>query len=159
MNVLDIARYVVTKNNEVGDLITNKKLQKILYYIKAWGVVYFKDGIIDEPFEAWVHGPVCVKVYELYKTFSYNPIFEDYKSFPSEYWKQELVKSSRVNSEKMELINAVLLKYGSLSSLQLELLTHSEKPWIEARGGLLPIERGCSVISEHTMRDFYGRKR
>lgn len=40
------------------------------------------------------------------------------------------------------MIDAVFNKYGKLSSLQLELLTHSEFPWIEARGMLSPIETG-----------------
>lgn len=50
MTALDLSTYIIAKYDNVGDLVTNKKLQKILYYIKAWGLVYFKDGVIDDDF-------------------------------------------------------------------------------------------------------------
>ena len=83
MKALNIAKYVIAKCDNVGDLITNKKLQKILYYIKAWGVSYFPEGgVIDEDFEAWVHGPVCPPVYQEFKSFGYQPVSIDYKGNP-----------------------------------------------------------------------------
>jgi uncharacterized phage-associated protein len=48
--------------------------------------------------------------------------------------------------EKMDLVDAVFDKYGQITSLQLELLTHQEEPWMEARQGLSPIEYGNRVI-------------
>ena len=59
MKALDVAKYILAKSEEYGDLTTNKKLQKLLYYVKAWGLVFIKGGIFDEPFEARVHGPLC----------------------------------------------------------------------------------------------------
>lgn len=37
MKALDVAKYIIAKCDNVGDLITNKKLQKILYYVKRMG--------------------------------------------------------------------------------------------------------------------------
>lgn len=158
MKALDVAKYVVAKCDNVGDLITNKKLQKVLYYIKAWGVSYFpKDGVIDEDFEAWVHGPVCPIVYQDYKHFGYQPITLDYKDSNSSQFINQF-KLKHQEDEKIEMIDVVFDKYEKLSSLQLEMLTHSEKPWINARKGLSPIDRGNKVISADDMRAFYKSK-
>lgn len=156
MKALDVAKYILAKSEEYGDLISNKKLQKLLYYIKAWGLVYIPGGVIDEPFEAWVHGPVCKDVYSYYKRFGYAPIAESFDRLsPSEYIAKFVKEHS---DDEVELINTVYGKYSPLSSMELELLSHSEKPWIEARGTLPPIENGSSVISEETMKSFYSEK-
>lgn len=158
MKAIDVAKYVIAYNDNVGDLITNKKLQKLLYYIMAWGVVYFEDGIIDDEFEAWIHGPVCVVVYAEYKKFGYQPITQNYGT-KTAYDFIEDFKSKNSDSDKIDLIDAVIKKYGNLTSLQLELLSHSEKPWIEARDGLSPIETGHSVIKTQTIKNFYSQQK
>mgnify|MGYP003293333056 CR=1 FL=1 len=156
MNALEVAPYLIAKSNLAGDEITNKKLQKLLYYVKAWGVVYFTDGVIDDDFEAWVHGPVCPAVYHEFKDFGFNAI----NIFSNEEEAQgaidAFIKSCNC-AEKRELIDAVFDKYAQLSSLQLELLTHQERPWLEAREGLSPIETGSRIISTDTMKNFYGK--
>lgn len=156
MKALDVAKYILAKSDEYGDLTTNKKLQKLLYYIKAWGLVYIQGGIIDEPFEAWVHGPVCRVVYYHYRGFGYAPIGENFDGqSPSEY----IAAFEKAHTaDEIELINTVYEKYSPLSSMELELLSHSEQPWIDARGALPPIENGSSVISEETMKSFYSAK-
>lgn len=163
MKTIEISRYLIARSDEVGDLMTNKKLQKLLYYVKAWGLVYFPDGVIAEPFEAWVHGPVCVGVYNAYKRFGYNPIRLDYPEgkTASDYikdFKSQCRQASDIDFEKSEMIDAVFEKYGMLTSLQLELLTHSERPWIEARKGLSPVETGNRVIDEKVMKEYYSNK-
>lgn len=159
MKATDVANYIIAKSDNVGDLITNKKLQKILYYVKAWGLVYFRDGgVIDEPFEAWVHGPVCPEVYRAFKNFVYAPLQLDYKGISSSRYIANFAREHECEEDKVDLINAVFDKYAGLSSLQLELLSHSETPWIEARRGLSPIERGNNVISDQTMIDYYSAR-
>lgn len=39
--------------------------------------------------------------------------------------------------------------------MELELLTHNEAPWIEARYGLKPHESSTNVISKEFMKDYY----
>lgn len=158
MKASEIAKYIIATYDSVGDLITNKKLQKLLYYIKAWGIVYFDDGIIDDDFEAWIHGPVCVTVYSEYKSFGYSPITQDYHNKNSTYFVKTFRRLNN-DSDKFDLIDAVIEKYGKLTSMQLELLSHSEKPWIEAREGLTPIDTGRSVINCNTIKEFYSTKK
>ena len=158
MKALELSPYLVAKSNLAGDGITNKKLQKLLYYVKAWGLVYFEDGIIEDDFEAWVHGPVCPVVYQEYKRFGFNLIDDDM----TEGQAMEIVESFRRDkdcswTDKMDLVDAVFEKYGQMTSLQLEMLTHQEEPWIEARRGLSPIETGNRKISTELMKRFYSK--
>jgi len=157
MKAIDLSPYIIAKSNLAGDSITNKKLNKLLYYVKAWGVVYFDDGVIDDDFEAWMHGPVCPPVYQEYKKYGFSPI----PLFSDEESAQNFVNTFDRNyqdTDKLDMINAVFNKYGQLTAMQLELLSHQETPWMESRKGLSPIEQGHSVISVESMRRFYGKE-
>lgn len=163
MKATDVAKYIIALSDNCGDLITNKKLQKLLYYVKAWGLVYFKknSGVIEDSFEAWVHGPVCPTLYAEYKDFGYNPLKIDYEGLSSsEYIEKfkEKFGNSDLHKDMIDLIGVVFDKYAPLTSLQLELLSHTEQPWLEAREGLEPIEQGHKIINEETMYKFYSAK-
>ena len=58
MKASDIAHIVTYYVNQKGDTISPKKLQKLLFYVEAWNLVHLKIPLIEEDFEAWVHGPV-----------------------------------------------------------------------------------------------------
>ena len=151
MEAEKVVKYVIAYHDLHGDLISNKKLQKLLYYIEAWGLVHL-NGIIDEDFEAWVYGPVIPDIYK-FRNYEYSPIanndIEHYD--PAKYCES----FHREFEDVGELIDTVLEKYGSMTSLQLELLSHSETPWIEARIGLEPFERGDRIIKKKTMASYY----
>ncbi len=163
MKATDIAKYIIAKSDNYGDLITNKKLQKLLYYVKVWGLVYFKGngGVIEDQFEAWVHGPVCRDLYNEYRQYGYNPLRLDYQGISSsEYIKnfKNQLGDNDLHRDMIDLIDVVFDKYAPLTSLQLELLSHTEQPWLEAREGLEPIETGYKIINEETMYKFYSAK-
>jgi uncharacterized phage-associated protein len=155
MEATKIAKYIIAKYDNVGDLLTNKKLQKLLYYIEAWSLVHI-NSIIDEEFEAWVHGPVIPSVYQEYKKFSYSSIFIEYEDGLDS---SKFIKAFESENQKYEshfsLIEAVLNKYGSLSSRDLELLSHSEKPWIITRKNFSPIDNCSEIIDKTLIREFY----
>lgn len=155
MKATKLARYIVSFFDHKGDLITNKKLQKLIYYVEAWNLVYL-NSIYDENIEAWVHGPVVREVYDKYKKFGYSQIIQDYSegSCASKELRK-LEKSLDITEDKRELIETVLEKYGALSSFQLELLVHQERPWLEAREGLGPTDKCNKHISRDTMKKYY----
>jgi uncharacterized phage-associated protein len=154
MKASDIAQYVLSYGNSKGDVLTNKKLQKLLYYIEAWNLVYF-GSVIDENFEAWIHGPVVPEVYRSFREFGYSPIIIDYKGKHASEVNSEIVQSIKLKLEIKDLINEVIYKYGSLSSFQLEMLSHSEPPWLQAREGVAPNEQSDRVIDKSVMKDYY----
>ena len=64
----NVARYTVFRLQQLGVSISPLKLQKLLYYIQAWHMVYFdKQSLFDEEPEAWVNGPVYRQIYDEFK--------------------------------------------------------------------------------------------
>lgn len=151
----DIAKIVLYSLYEKGDLITNKKLQKLLYYIDAWALVHY-EGLILEEFEAWVHGPVIPSIYREYKEFGYSPIQMelDCGESPKDRLK-DIAATMKISTENLKLIDAVLNNYAGYASFQLESLSHSEPPWKNSRKGLEPFESSSAIISKKLMKGYY----
>ena len=53
MNAIDIARYIVQKNAEEDNAITNLKLQKILYYVQGYSFKQLGEAAFDDPIYKW----------------------------------------------------------------------------------------------------------
>ena len=153
MTAKEVARYLIARHCSKGDVITNKQLQKLLYYVQAWALVYM-EPMFDDDIEAWVHGPVVDSVYQEYKRFGYNAIPVTKKDCED----VAIAKEVGLKKKQIELIDSVLLHYGGMSSFHLEMLTHSEYPWLEARKGLTPTEPCTEVISIKTMKHFYKKR-
>lgn len=142
------------ENSKSGD-VTPKKMQKLMYYAYAWGLVFFNDSVdnlqnklFDCKFEAWVQGPVDSQLYSCYTNFGYNPI-----PIPTE--KPSIhVKSPDV----LDLLQQINDIYGDFSGNQLERLTHQEQPWLNARDDAKPLDPCENVISDKDMYIFYGSK-
>lgn len=155
LNTKNIAEIVALKLELKGEVYTNKKLQKLLYYIQAWGIVHLNEEIINEDFQAWVHGPVLPSLYVDLKEYQYNELHVDLEGKSREGRLKELIKVEKLNNNALNLIDEVLLQYGSLSAMELELLTHSETPWLEARGDIPPHKSCSNIIKKTTMKEYY----
>ena len=130
--------------------MTPKKLQKMLYYCYSWGLVFFnEDGsnienkLFDAKFEAWVHGPVISDVYHEYKKYGFNEI--------------DRVPDPKLSLEYdvEDLLKQVFNTYNRYNGNELEALTHSEQPWIEARRDASPLEPSHNVLNDKTIYEFY----
>lgn len=145
----DVADYFLAFANETGDLVTNMKLQKLVYYAQAWFIANKKKALFDEEFEAWVHGPVIPTLYRKYKIHGFSPIIQ--KSVLSEVKK-------RFDKETLDILEEVTKAYMQYSAYQMELMTHQEAPWIEARKGLEPDENSDNSINKDLIKDYYGAR-
>lgn len=114
--LLHIAQYVVDVASSVGP-VTPMKLQKLLYYVKAWGLV--EDvALVPGDFEKWTYGPVNPWVYHHFKTNgaqAIQPIGYDVTQVPGGYAR--------------DLIDLIALSYAPLSASELSARTHREDPW------------------------------
>lgn len=145
-----LAEYIAKRIGAVSHL----KLQKLLYYVQAYHLAYFDQKIVNDPFEAWAHGPVSRKIYDALKDRAKLYTEVEYKQLPGEADPEDLMKK-QLTKEQLELVDDVLSEFGPLSGLQLENLTHEESPWIEARKGYDAGDR-CNVeILPESMRIFY----
>lgn len=146
--VFIVAKYFIWKNkkNHIG--LTNKKLQKLLYYAQAWSLVRRNKKLFQEDIEAWIHGPAIPSVYSEFKKFGFKEIQVDV---------DEDEFSDLSESEK-KILDSVWQVYGKYDADYLELLSHNEEPWIKARNGAPPYNASNSVIDTNVMKDFYGRQ-
>ena len=122
--------------------MTNKKLQKMCYYAKAWYLAIYDQNIISDAFEAWVHGAVQPDLYHFYKKYGFTKI-------PRE------MNRTTIPEEFLSFAQEIYDSYGHLTGDELETLNHSEMPWIKAREGYKPWENCNVVISEDDMKEDY----
>lgn len=141
-SVCDVADFLLCFSKKHGDVLTNLKLQKLLYYSQAWYLVIFGDVLFDEQIEAWVHGPVVYSVWDRFKVYQWSPITEE---------PRETNLPLRVKEHLIEIFRV----FGKYTAYDLELMTHKEEPWKKARHGLPVDEASNNVIAVSDMKEFY----
>jgi uncharacterized phage-associated protein len=137
-----VSNFLLAECRERGELLTNLKLQKLLYYSQAWWLALHNKILFQEDFQAWVHGPVLPSEYQRFKEFQWRPITSD-------------IKKSEFENDIAEFLSQIVDVFGSETAVSLELMTHRERPWIDARGNLAPHELSTAIISKKAMADFY----
>jgi uncharacterized phage-associated protein len=117
-------------------------------------MVFFEKPLIEEEFEAWLHGPVCPSVWNKLKkrTASNGEIAFD----PEDKARVKKATEAKLTKEQQEVIADVLEEYGAKTAYHLECLTHAEKPWIEARGKTPAGEGSSQLISKESIKRYYG---
>lgn len=156
MKAWELGHIITHYVNQKGDTVSHKKLQKLLYYVDAWHLVNFGNSIVDENFQAWVHGPVIPELYQQLKGFGFNDlkvVNDEYDTVDEEI--KAIIAKNNLSEDQVEFLSSVLNKYGGLSSFDLELLSHSEAPWLEARIGYEPHQSCNVVITKQRMQEFY----
>ncbi|WP_229679511.1 Panacea domain-containing protein [Agrococcus terreus] len=135
-----MAAYIL---REHGRPMSTMKLQKLCYYSQGWSLAWDSRPMFDEEIQAWANGPV---VYELFK--------QHRGRFTVDAWPSGDPESLEPNER--ETVNAVLEGYGDLSGQELSDLTHTERPWLEARGGLSAGAWSSRSVDLDVMQDFFG---
>lgn len=137
--IFDVANWFLSKES-----MTPKKVQKLCYYYKAWGLaLYDEDLLPDAEFQAWVHGPVCPELYQRYKDYGWNDIPQYTGSIYS------------FSHKELEILESVWLTYGDMSANALEAQTHKDDPWKRARIGLGEFQNCERSISNDDMKTYY----
>lgn len=141
-SVFDVSNYILQLSNSIDsderDLISNLKLQKLLYYCYGFSLVLLKKKLFnDDKIKAWPLGPVCPKVHNKYKKYESNPI-------PIE----DVINSKlKLSGKEKELINEVYSIYGQFSAWKLKDMTHQESPWKNTKRNY--------TISDEEMKNFF----
>ena len=114
----------------------------LLYYAQAWYLALKGEPLFEEDFQAWVHGPVLLTQYHRFKDFKWLPI-------------QAEIIPPELDADLIEFLNEIIDVFGSESAVALEIMTHREAPWIEARGDVPPHEACNNYISKKSMAEYY----
>lgn len=137
-SVHDVAAYVLKRLGPTSAM----KLEKLAYYAQAWSLVWDSRPLFSARIEAWASGPVVPELYKHHRL-----------QFEVREWPRGNPNSLR--PQERETVDAILKFYGDKSPFWLSELTHRERPWIEARRGLAPGERGNVEITHASMAEYY----
>lgn len=130
-------------------LVTNMKLQKLLYFLQGHGLALAGENLLDEQPEAWQYGPVYRSVYHEFKEHGAAPILKEVPcpfDDDGEPWRM-----STEEARDQKILEAVWRAYKDMSATKLSQMTHVPGgPWERA------YKQGRSVdISEEAMREYF----
>ena len=135
-NAITIANAILKLSEpEIGDSVTNLKLQKLLYYSQGFCLALYKDKpLFKEEILAWDHGPVVKEVYEMFKKYGSNTI-----PVPT--------ADISLTAREEKVVVGVWKVYGQFSAWKLRDMTHDENPWKNTKRS--------TVISHSALRRFF----
>ncbi len=137
----DIAEYYICCSNdkESGDLISNLKIQKLVYYAQGIHLAATGKALFDDEIVAWIHGPVVEDLYHEYKCYGDGAIEPtpgyDIPDF---------------DGKTKQLLDEVYRVLGQYSAWKLREMTHYETPWVNAYQ-----KSPGSVISHKDMAEYF----
>ncbi len=143
---IDIARYLLwlAQSEAEPEVVTPMRLQKLLYYAQGWSIAVRGEPLFEGQIQAWTHGPVVREVYA---------VFADYGD--REIPPHEARDSGAFDCDHAEFVAWVWDEYKRFSASELRRKTHNESPWIDARQGLQPEDRGNREVTVESMRRFF----
>jgi len=119
----EVADYFLMRQDvEAGDMMSNMKLQKLVYYAHGFYLAYTGNPLFIEPIMAWDHGPVCVPLYKKYKGYKAKPL-----PIPSN---DDVI--DKFDPETQTILDKVHNRYGQYSASKLRNLSHTDYPWLIA---------------------------
>lgn len=135
---LDIANKLIARaaNSGEGELMSNMKLQKMLYYQQGFHLAYFDTPLFDDEIEAWMYGPVVPNVYNRFKGQGSKGL-------------EPVADEIMLSDTEETLFDEVYQVYGAYSASGLMNMTHKESPWQST-----PIGVG-NIISLEKMNVFF----
>lgn len=117
----DVANYFLAKygdHSKNGDLISNLKIQKLVYYAQGFHLAFFDEPLFQANIEAWEHGPVVRELYNCYKSYQNNAL-----SIPHNF------DETIFTGHSANLLDQVYCSYGQFTAWKLRDMTHEETPW------------------------------
>lgn len=143
LNAYDVALYFlfIARRDDAGDIISNLKIQKMLYYAQGHFLAFFDKPLFSEKIEAWKHGPVVKVIYD--KFCKYGKLAINFKELDS--YKREIY-----TKEHLDFLPFIYKKYNSLSAWTLAERTHKESPWLKNY-----TENNTNEIPQKDLKDFF----
>lgn len=143
-SVFDVANYFLAiEKNKLQEQITHLKLQKLVYYAQGASLAFYKRRLFSEEIQAWLHGPVCPKLYECFKHTKELPNLIGNE-------REKALILIRQDNDSNHVLTGVWKAFGNYSGSRLENMTHQETPWLEA------IRHGRNtVITPESMYNYF----
>ena len=138
-NALTVAKYIIKRCNDTKMVISNLKLQKLLYFVQAEFLVSTGLPCFEEEIEAWDFGPVVPKVYYKYKV---------YGSANIPFMNNRLI--TPIPEKDRKLIDGIVDRCSQYSAAILTEITHRQSPWMDAYNPYLE-----NVITKKSIKKYF----
>ena len=137
--VLLVADYIVKHSLEKDQLISNLKLQKLLYFVQAQFLVATGRPCFSEDIVAWGCGPVVPESYRVYSKYGSG-------SIP----RVEEERRGIIADDDKEMINDIVDRLADYSASQLTTLSVRQEPWQAVYE-----HNRQKVISKKSIKEFF----
>lgn len=119
----DIANYFLLKaqDDEDQELLSNLKLQKLVYYAQGIHLAEFGTPLFEEKIIAWQYGPVIPILYQEYKKYGAGRIPADTGFDPMS-----------IDDNTRAYLYGMYDFFGQYSAVRLMQLAHADQCYIEA---------------------------
>lgn len=147
MNVIGAKKiaYFLLKLAEQNDIpLSNMELQKLLYFAQGKFLAKYGKPLFEEDMQAWKYGPVVPEAYQEFRRFGSSPIFLQEQNIG-------------LSDDLSQHLGEILSEYSHLDGIQLSKMTHSERPWIQARGTLKEDEDSQRIIKKEWIKYFFSK--
>lgn len=123
VKAMDVARFFIMLAEDLSnDLLTNRRVQKLLYYAQGHWLARHDSPLFEEDICAWLNGPAVPSVYKKLSAHDRNTI---------KFKGDEPVFSQEVT----EHLRKVYSVYSVYSETGLKNMTQNESPWKETSVG------------------------
>jgi len=133
-SVADIVDYFLAKAQTDEELLSNLKLQKLIYYAQGLHLASEGTPLFNEEIKAWEYGPVVPELYHKYKTYGAGGI-------PA----NETFDPNTINQDTRNFLDEVYVVFGQFSAIRLMDITHEDQCWKNAHPN--------GVISHSAMKE------
>jgi uncharacterized phage-associated protein len=142
-SALDIANYFIFKASNDEDLISNLKLQKLVYYAQGLSLALSGNPLFSEEIEAWTYGPVIPNLYHYYKHHGSNGIPADPNFYPE-----------KIDKDTRDLLDEIYTVFGQFSAHRLVDISHSDDCWSsDAIGNVISYENMVRALKKYIKTD------
>lgn len=153
---MDVACEMVNFAQSIGYPISNLKLQKELYFAQGYYLQAHGTPLFAEEISTWKYGPVVEKVYDWFQRYGSNFIPSTYEYLDLK-WMSNDFEYVRFNPaifepKDLEFIHRIIRKLTKYSVSDLNTITMSQDPWINAK------ESVKKIIDKQLIRDYFQKR-
>lgn len=151
-----VANFILSALDAKTFGISNKKINKLIYFAHGYHFARFNNPLIRNYFEAWEHGPVVRVVYDSFKRHRFGPITEPASHIDIFEQTKRPVAFDQISRAEREFILKISSHYAQYSADELERMTHQpSSPWAVTRSRRLDDPQFQNRIMNHLIRDYF----
>ena len=117
-----VCNEIINRSIKENTDLTPLKLQKLTYFIYAYGLAKYNQKFFNADFYAWRYGPVCESIYHEFKGFGCLTITKFAQDANGVSYVPDW--DSLENNDLLECLNTIWEKYGKTDGSDLVSYTH-----------------------------------